>query len=227
MTLSPAFRSWRSSSIISATEPERTTAVSRAPGSCSGGSPGRPLPRRLEPVARDVGPLPGQRRGQLLGPVTVAIALAALPAADHDHVLTLVEPQQLREPEVEAGGDPLGGGQRRAGLAALDLRQHRRRDPAALGQVTQRQPHRLAQRPDAGPSADRVPCRRRARLHVCVRYHGRTYSETESARRLRRRPSRAGDPRARASPGRPRRSRRRACPPGARPPMIASGEGAS
>ena len=41
--------------------------------------------------------------------------------------------------------------QRRARLAALDLAEHRRRDAGALGQVAQREVHRLPQRLDARP----------------------------------------------------------------------------
>ena len=117
-----------------------------APGSCSGGSPAPAGGGAgLERVQRDVGALARQRRGQLLGAMTAAPARPALAGADDDHVAALVEAQQLREGQVEAGGDPLGDRQRRAGLAALDLREHRRRDAAALGEVAQREVHRLAQ----------------------------------------------------------------------------------
>ena len=58
----------------------------------------------------------------------------------------LVQAQQLREPQIEARGDPGGDGQRRARLAALDLGEHRRAHAAALGEVAQRQPRGLAQR---------------------------------------------------------------------------------
>ena len=63
----------------------------------------------------------------------------------------LVEAQQLGEAQLEPGGDPAGDGERRAGLAALDLGEHRRADAAALGEVAQREAHRVAQRPDPGP----------------------------------------------------------------------------
>jgi hypothetical protein len=106
-------------------------------------------------VHRDVRSLAGQRRGQLLGPVAAALARAALAGAGDDDVAVLVEAQELRERQVESRRDPPGDRERRAGLAALDLRQHRRADARALGQVAQRQVHRLAQRPD--PDADLDP----------------------------------------------------------------------
>ena len=99
-------------------------------------------------------------------------APATAAAADDDHVAALVEPQQLREGQLEAGGDPGGDGQRRAGLAALDLRQHRGADAAALGQVAQRQAHRLAQRLDPGADRDRV-ARRLGRRRRARRRFGR------------------------------------------------------
>ena len=107
----------------------------------------------LQRVQRDVRALAGQRRGQLLEPVPAAPrAAAALPAADDD-VLALVEAQQLRERQVEAGGDLRRDRDRRARLAALDLREHRRADPAALGEVAQREAHRVAQRVNSGADA--------------------------------------------------------------------------
>ena len=65
--------------------------------------------------------------------------------------------------------------QRRARLAPLDLREHRRADARADGQLAQRQAHRVAQganpRTDgAGPVDDR---RARSRCHTSVRYHVR------------------------------------------------------
>ena len=62
--------------------------------------------------------------------------------------------------------------QRRARLAALDLREHRRGHAAALGEVAQREVHRLAQRADARADGDRQRlggCR-----HTSVRYHVHT-----------------------------------------------------
>ena len=59
----------------------------------------------LEHVQGDVGALAGQRRGQLLEAVPAALgAAAAAGAADRD-VLALVEAQQLRERQLQAGGD--------------------------------------------------------------------------------------------------------------------------
>ena len=95
------------------------------------------------------------------GGVSSSIAVAAAAAgaarggaADGD-VLALVEAQQLRERQLQAGGDLGGDGQGRAGLAALDLREHRRADAGALGQVAQREPHRVAQGADAGADGGR------------------------------------------------------------------------
>ena len=67
-----------------------------------------------------------------------------------DEVAVLVEAQELGEREVEAGGDSRRDGERRARLAALDLAQHRGADAASLGEVAQREAHRLAQGADAG-----------------------------------------------------------------------------
>ena len=76
-------------------------------------------------------------------------ARAALARADDDDVAILVEAQQLGQRQVEPGGDLLRDRQRRAGVAALDLGEHRRADAAALGQVAKREVHRLAQALDA------------------------------------------------------------------------------
>ena len=106
---------------------------------------------RRERVARDLGAQAGQRRREHLVGVAAGAAAATLAAAhDRDRAL-LVEAQQLREPQLEARGDPAGDLQRRARLAALDLAEHRRRDAGALGEVAQREVHRLAQRLDARP----------------------------------------------------------------------------
>ena len=48
-------------------------------------------------------------------------ALAALAGADDRDGAALVEAQQLREPQLEPGGDPRRDRERRARLAALDL----------------------------------------------------------------------------------------------------------
>ena len=91
-------------------------------------------------------------------------------------MLGLVEAQQLGEGELEAGGDLRRDGERRAGLAALDLGEHRRADAAALGQVAQREAHRLAQRPDRGRR--RRDRRRASAVDRATSHHGRTLSRT-------------------------------------------------
>ena len=91
---------------------------------------------RVEPVPGDVGPLPGQGRGELLDPMASPAPFASLATADDRHVPALVEPQELGQAEVEAARDPRCDRQGRAGLAALHLREHRRRHSAAVGEVT-------------------------------------------------------------------------------------------
>src|SRR3954465_10944347 len=74
---------------------------------------------RLQRVRRYLGPLAGQwRRDDLVG-VLARAARAALGLADHAHALALVEPQELREAELEAARDPPRHAQRWARLAAL------------------------------------------------------------------------------------------------------------
>ena len=104
-------------------------------------------------------------------------------AADRD-VLALVQAQQLRERQLQPGGDFLGHGQGRAGLAALDLREHRRADAGALGQVAQREAHRVAQgldtRADGRPHGAAVQLRRDAgrAFGGCAGHRSRTLSRT-------------------------------------------------
>jgi hypothetical protein len=123
---------------------------------------------RREPVARELGAQAGQRRAEDLVAVAVCAAAAALAGAHDRHRAALVEPQQLGQPQLEAGGDPRGDLQRRAGLSALHLREHRRRDAGTQREVAQREVHRLPQRlhprPDGGKGFDR-------RCHTNVRYH--------------------------------------------------------
>ena len=140
--------------MCSVTVPRSTTAISREPGSCIGGSPSPPVAAPgAELVARQLGALAGQRRREDLERVAGGPAAApALGGADDADVVGLVEPEQLREAQVQPVGDAGGDGERRARLAALDLREHRRRDAGALGEVAQAEVHRLAQRPD--PRAD-------------------------------------------------------------------------
>ena len=130
--------------------PCSTSAVSRLPGSCIGGSSAAPV----APPGASV-----WRESSARWPGWAAVSTSkrcprrALPprwrwdCADDRDRAALVEAQQLREPQLEAGRDARGDGQRRAGLAALDLREHRRADAAARGQVAQRQVGGLAQRP--------------------------------------------------------------------------------
>ena len=90
----------------------------------------------------------------------------------------LVEPQELAEAQLEAGGDPAGDLQRRARLAALDLAEHRRADAGALGEVAQREVHRLAQRAHARADVD-LP------LHLVEeRHYARTLSHTRAMARV-------------------------------------------
>ena len=150
--------------------PPSTTAVSRLPGSCSGGSPAPPgrrararacaaRRRRAGRAAAASAPRRGARRG---------CACAARAA----RMTTTWPPSSRRRSCESVSSRPaailLGDRERRAGLAALDLREHRRRDAAALGQVAQREVHRLAQRPDprAHGGSHRVVDRRHRRLYV-------------------------------------------------------------
>ncbi len=146
VTLSPSARSCPTPPQTKRRAPSTTTAVSRLPGSCMGGSSGLAGRRAgRQGVQRDLGAQPGQRRGQHL----VAVAPAAGPAAvgrPHDaHAVALVEAQQLRQGQLEPARDLLRHRQRGTRVPALDLRDHRRRDAAALGEVAQRQVHRLAE----------------------------------------------------------------------------------
>ena len=101
------------------------------------------------------------------GGVSISIAVAAarrrrpaaLAGADDRDRAALVEAQQLRQPQLEPGGDPRRDRERRARLAALDLRQHRRADAAALGEVAQRQVHASRSALTRGPIAG-APARR-------------------------------------------------------------------
>ena len=76
-------------------------------------------------------------------PFNLGGALAPLAGADHGHGAVLVEAQQLREPELEPGGDPLGDLEGRARLSPFDLREHRCAHPRAFGKIAQGQVHGL------------------------------------------------------------------------------------
>ena len=104
-----------------------------------------------EPVDRDVRALAGQRRRQLLGAVAAPLAARRSP----ERMTTTCS-----RPRRGAGAGTGSGRARRRSArrpsasgwsAALHLGEHRRRDAAALGEVAQRQAHRLAQRLDPGP----------------------------------------------------------------------------
>jgi hypothetical protein len=103
-------------------------------------------------VARELRPLAGNRRGEDLVavPGRVAGSLSTLRAAHDRDRTVLVEAQQLREPQLQTGRDPPGHPYSRAGLAALDLREHRSAYAAALGEVAEREAHRFTQSTDAG-----------------------------------------------------------------------------
>jgi hypothetical protein len=108
-------------------------------------------------VAAQLGALAGQRRGQDLELVAGRPAAPpALGAPDDGDVVGLVEAQQLAEPQLEAVGDAAGDREGRARLAALDLREHRGADAAALREVAEAEVHRLAQGADAGADLDLV-----------------------------------------------------------------------
>ena len=81
-----------------------TTAVSRLPGSCIGGSSGPPVAAPgASACSRDLGALAGQRRGQDLVAVARARRRRAALAGAHDgHAVALVEAQQLREAAARA-----------------------------------------------------------------------------------------------------------------------------
>ena len=82
-------------------------------------------------------------------------------------------------------GDPRRDGQRRAGLPPLDLREHRRRDAAALGQVPEREAHPLAQRADARAYGCGVGWGGGGGGHAAVRYHVRLSTDGASGALLR------------------------------------------
>jgi hypothetical protein len=102
-------------------------------------------------VQGDVGALTGQWRRQLLEAVSAPLVAATLAGAADRDVLALVEAQQLREGQLQAGGDLLPTA--RVGLSP-------RSTWDSIGALTplrsarsRRRTHRLAQ--DPYPSADR------------------------------------------------------------------------
>src|ERR1019366_418227 len=101
-----------------------------------------------ERVARELSALTWLGGGEDLEAVPAASVSAVLALArtnDRDRP-ALVEPQKLGEAQREPGGYAPGSRQGGARPAALDLREHRRADAAALGEVAQRQARGLAQR---------------------------------------------------------------------------------
>ena len=174
--------------------PGSTSAVSRLPGSCIGGSPGPPVAAPGASVWRESSArCPGSGGGQDLVAVPAArlCPCAALAGAHDRHRPVLIQAQQLGQPQLEPGGDARRDVQRRARLAPLDLREHRRADAGAQRQVAQRQRLGLAQRFHPRPDRDRIErVRRRGQMlrggcsdgarclgwrHTRVRYHRRAY----------------------------------------------------
>ena len=107
----------------------------RVAGAAGGGA-------RREDVARQLGALAGQRRREDLGRGRPAPPGRRSPARTMATTAALVEAQQLREAQVQAGRDARGDLQRRAGLPPLDLAEHRRGHAAARGEVAEAQVHR-------------------------------------------------------------------------------------
>src|SRR5215218_6515015 len=111
--------------------------------------------RELVALAVDVehdGPVLDE--GDLAAPLLGRAAAAALGGTDDRDGAGLVEAQELAELELEARGDPAGDLQRGAGLAPLDLAEHRRGHAAAHGELAQGEVHRLAKRPHARADVD-------------------------------------------------------------------------
>src|SRR3954447_22440544 len=98
--------------------------------------------------------LAGQGRRQDLVAVPIGAAGTPLPRPDDGEHGTLVEAQELGEPELEAAGDALGDLERRTRLATLDLREHRRGDARPDCELAEREPGGFAQRADPGADGD-------------------------------------------------------------------------
>src|SRR5580693_7447296 len=94
----------------------------------AGGAAGR---ERMPGQLRALSGLRGGHYFEAMAALGIA-SLSTLWRADDRDRSALVEAQQLGEAQVEPGGDAGGDGQRRARLPSLDLREHRRADPAAL-----------------------------------------------------------------------------------------------
>ena len=129
--------------------PRSTSAVSRLPGSCIGGSSGAAGGAAgAERVARELGALAGLRRGEHLEAVAAArVAAAPALAGAHDRDgAALVEAQQLREAQLQARRRSAprrsaSGSSRRARPGRASARSRRCARRGRAGEV-----HRLAQR---------------------------------------------------------------------------------
>ena len=103
--------------------PASTSAISRLPGSCIGGSPSPPVAAPAASTWRLSSarwPGSGGVRISKSWPGRAAAATALGAAHDRDRA-RLVEAQQLAEAQIQAAGDAAGDGERRARLAPLDL----------------------------------------------------------------------------------------------------------
>ena len=171
VTQSPPCSAWRSPSIDAGrARRARRAAVSRAPGSWSGGSPGPPVTAPgVERVARDLGAQAGQRRGEHLVGVAAGAAAAALAGADdRDAAAPRRGAAAGRARSSSPRGDARGDLQRRARLAALDLGEHRRarrRERSARSRSERSIASRSAR--TRGPMATVASSGR----HTLVRYH--------------------------------------------------------
>src|SRR5918996_1714069 len=105
---------------------------------------------RRQRVQGHLGAQARQRRRQDLVAVAAGPDVHAVVRAHHGHPVGLVEPEQLRQRQLEPAGDALGHRQRRAGLAALDLGEHRRGHAAAIGEIPKREVHALTEAADPG-----------------------------------------------------------------------------
>ncbi len=144
----PSPSSWTAPSTCRSTVPDSTTAVSRAPGSCIGGSPGPPVcAAGRERVAGDLGALAGQRRRQDLVAVVAgrrpcgARARRTIDTAPSSSSRRSWESRSSRPPAMRAAVCSVGLVSPRSTCESIG-----RRDAGALREVAQRQATGLAQR---------------------------------------------------------------------------------